>query len=89
MASRPLAVTSVAIPLTRPIERMVGAAGGNIDYLPADFLGWDRYARLAAPRVVATAVAPMDERGFFSLGLHCGATPARAAEPGRASCCCT
>jgi acyl-CoA hydrolase len=57
-----------------PIERMVCAAGGNVDYLPADFLGWDRYARLAAPRVVATAVAPMDERGFFSLGLHAGAT---------------
>jgi acyl-CoA hydrolase len=56
-----------------PIERMVCAAGGNVDYLPADFLGWDRYARVAAPRVVATAVAPMDERGFFSLGLHAGA----------------
>ncbi len=57
-----------------PIERMHRAAGGEIDYLPADFLGWARYARLASPRVVATAVAPMDERGFFSLGLHAGAT---------------
>jgi acyl-CoA hydrolase len=57
-----------------PIERMMLAAGATIDYLPADFLGWDRYARLAAPRVMATAVAPMDERGFFSLGLHAGAT---------------
>ncbi len=57
-----------------PVERMMQAAGAAIDYLPADFLGWDRYARLAAPRAVATAVAPMDERGFFSLGLHSGAT---------------
>jgi acyl-CoA hydrolase len=57
-----------------PIERMHRAAGIEIDYLPADFIGWARYARLAAPRVVATAVAPMDERGFFSLGLHAGAT---------------
>ena len=50
------------------------AAGANVDYLPADFLGWERYARIAQPRVVATAVAPMDERGFFSLALHAGAT---------------
>jgi acyl-CoA hydrolase len=57
-----------------PIERMMQAAGAAVDYLPADFLGWDRYARVAKPRVVATAVAPMDERGFFSLGLHGGAT---------------
>jgi len=57
-----------------PIERMMQAAGAAIDFLPADFLGWDRYARLAAPRAVASAVAPMDERGFFSLGLHAGAT---------------
>ena len=57
-----------------PIERMMLSAGVAIDYLPADFLGWDRYARIAAPRVLASAVAPMDERGFFSLGLHAGAT---------------
>jgi acyl-CoA hydrolase len=57
-----------------PIERMMQAAGAAIEYLPADFLGWDRYARRAAPRVLASAVAPMDERGFFSLGLHAGAT---------------
>lgn len=57
-----------------PIERMMQTAGARIDYLPADFLGWDRYARLAAPRVLASAVSPMDERGFFSFGLHAGAT---------------
>lgn len=57
-----------------PIERMMIAAGAAIDYLPADFLGWERYARAARPRVMASAVAPMDERGFFSFGLHSGAT---------------
>ncbi|HSP98826.1 MAG TPA: acetyl-CoA hydrolase/transferase C-terminal domain-containing protein [Candidatus Dormibacteraeota bacterium] len=57
-----------------PVERMVAAAGASIDYLPADFLGWERYARAAKPRVMASAVAPMDGRGFLSLGLHAGAT---------------
>lgn len=57
-----------------PIERLLVAAGAAIDYLPIDFLGWERYARAANPRVVVSAVAPMDERGFFSFGLHAGAT---------------
>src|SRR6516225_5756580 len=57
-----------------PIERALVGTGAQLDYLPADFLGWERYARLAKPRVMATSVAPMDERGFFSLGLHAGAT---------------
>jgi acyl-CoA hydrolase len=56
-----------------PIERMMLAAGTSIDYLPADFLGYERYARLVKPRVVASAVSPVDERGFFSFGLHSGA----------------
>ena len=30
-----------------PVERMAIAAGAPIDYLPADFLGWERYARSA------------------------------------------
>jgi acyl-CoA hydrolase len=57
-----------------PVERMMVSAGARLDYLPADFLGWERYARVAKPRVMATNVAPIDERGFFSLGLHAGAT---------------
>jgi acyl-CoA hydrolase len=57
-----------------PVERMMKGAGAHIEYLPADFLGWNRYARLARPRVIASALAPMDERGFFSFGLHSGAT---------------
>ncbi len=56
-----------------PLERMLKSMGANIQYLPADFLGWERYARLARPRVIASALAPMDERGFLSFGLHAGA----------------
>src|SRR5262249_4360048 len=57
-----------------PIERMLKGAGVEVGYLPADFLGWERYARAARPRVVVSAVAPMDEHGFFSFGLHAGAS---------------
>ncbi len=57
-----------------PIERMLAASGAAVDYLPADFIGWERYARASRPRALAATVAPMDERGFFSFGLHAGAT---------------
>jgi acyl-CoA hydrolase len=57
-----------------PIERMMRGAGANVDYLPADFLGWERYAQASRPRVVASALSPMDERGYLGFGLHAGAT---------------
>lgn len=57
-----------------PLERMLVANGAAVDYLPSDFIGWERYARAARPRALASTVAPMDERGFFSFGLHAGAT---------------
>jgi acyl-CoA hydrolase len=57
-----------------PLERMLVKAGGTVDYLPADFLGWERYALQVRPRVMASALAPMDDRGFLSFGLHAGAT---------------
>ncbi len=57
-----------------PIDRMLKSAGANVQYLPADFLGWERYALLSRPRVVVSALAPMDERGFLSFGLHAGAS---------------
>lgn len=56
-----------------PIERMMIAAGAPIDYLPADFIGWERYAKALKPRVLLSAVAPMDDRGYLSFGLHAGA----------------
>jgi acyl-CoA hydrolase len=57
-----------------PIERLLKSAGANVRYLPADFLGWERYARTMRPRVVVSALAPMDRHGFLSFGLHAGAS---------------
>ena len=57
-----------------PIDRMLKSMGANVEYLPADFLGWERYARAARPRVVASALAPMDEHGYLNFGLHAGAS---------------
>jgi acyl-CoA hydrolase len=57
-----------------PIDRMLKSMGARVEYLPADFLGWERYARLAKPRVVVSALAPMDEHGYLNFGLHAGAT---------------
>ncbi len=57
-----------------PVERMLKGAGARVDYLPADFLGWERYARLVPPRVLASAFAPMDDHGYLNFGLHSGAT---------------
>lgn len=56
-----------------PLERALVAEGARIEYLPADFIGWARYARRLRPRVVACALAPMDGDGYLSLGLHSGA----------------
>ena len=57
-----------------PIERALRAMGANIEYLPADFLGWERYALTSQPRVMAEMLSPMDEHGYMSFGLHAGAT---------------
>ncbi len=57
-----------------PIERMLRSMGGRVDYLPADFIGWERYATIARPRVVASALGPMDEHGYLNFGVHAGAT---------------
>ncbi len=57
-----------------PVERMLKASGANLQYLPADFLGWERYALAARPRVMTAMLSPMDDFGFLSFGLHSGAT---------------
>lgn len=57
-----------------PIERMLKSMGANVDYLPADFLGWERYALRASPRVVVSALAPMDNHGYLNFSLHAGAS---------------
>ncbi len=57
-----------------PMERMLVTMSARVDYLPADFLGWERYALKAKPRVLASVLSPMDDHGFLSFGLHAGAT---------------
>jgi acyl-CoA hydrolase len=57
-----------------PVERMLRSMGANVAYLPADFLGWERYALRACPRVMVSALAPMDNHGYLNFSLHAGAT---------------
>lgn len=56
-----------------PVERMMKAQGLDVQFVPADFRRFAPAMRKLAPRVVATVVAPPDERGCMSLSLHAGA----------------
>lgn len=70
-----------------PAERLMRDSGANIEYIPADFRRFVTIAEQFAPRVMATAAAPPDARGFMSLSLHAGATVGElhraAADPDR------
>ncbi len=57
-----------------PVERMLSAAGVPIEHVSADFHGLELLARRTKPRIVASMVAPPDEDGFLSFGLHAGAS---------------
>lgn len=57
-----------------PVERGLAEAGFDVDFVPADFRRFARILELLEPRVMATAVAPPDASGRYSLGLHAGAT---------------
>ena len=57
-----------------PAERALRDAGGNVEFIPADFRRFVTIAEQFAPRVMTTAAAPPDEHGFMSLALHAGAT---------------
>lgn len=56
-----------------PIERFLNESGANMEYLPANFTGFEIYARRKPPRVMAAAVSPPDQDGFVTFGTHCGA----------------
>jgi acyl-CoA hydrolase len=56
-----------------PIERMARAAGFGVEFLPADFHGFERLTFALRPRAVAALVSPPDDDGFCSFGLHAGA----------------
>ena len=70
-----------------PAERALRDAGARVEFVPADFRRFVTIAEQFAPRVMATAAAPPDERGFMSLSLHAGATVGElkraAADPDR------
>jgi acyl-CoA hydrolase len=66
-----------------PVERALAAAGHDVEFVPADFRGFERLARQLAPRVMATCATPPDERGLLSLSLHAGATVEELVRCGR------
>ncbi|MBY0279927.1 4-hydroxybutyrate CoA-transferase [Candidatus Binatia bacterium] len=55
------------------VERDLVKDGVAIDHLTSDFHGLELIARRTKPRVVATTLAPPDEDGFLSFGVHAGA----------------
>ena len=57
-----------------PVERGLRDAGHRVRFVPADFRRFAKIARKLAPRVMATAAAPPDAKGWCSLSLHAGAT---------------
>lgn len=53
-----------------PIERTLNEQGGVIDYLPADFSGFEFFAKKKQFRVVATTLSPPDADGYMTFGTH-------------------
>ncbi len=66
-----------------PAERALRAAGHRVEFVPADFRRFQEIARRFESRVVATAAAPLDQNGRFSLSLHAGATVSELKQAGR------
>jgi acyl-CoA hydrolase len=66
-----------------PVERMLRSRGVPVDYLVSNFRGQARALARARPRVVAEAVSPMDGEGYFTFGVHAGATYADFVAAGR------
>jgi acyl-CoA hydrolase len=53
-----------------PIERYLNEQGGHMDYLPANFSGFETYARKRKFRVVAATLSPPDREGYLTFGTH-------------------
>ncbi len=53
-----------------PIERFLNESGANIDYLPANFTGFESYALRTKPRIIATTLSSPDKDGFCTFGTH-------------------
>lgn len=56
-----------------PIERLLNDQGANMEYLPADFIGFEKYALNNPARIIATTVSEPDTQGFVTFGSHAGA----------------
>ena len=57
-----------------PAERLMLQAGGDIEFVPADFRRFAPILQQVRPRVMCTVAAPPDAAGYCSLSLHAGAT---------------
>jgi acyl-CoA hydrolase len=66
-----------------PVERGLVEAGHDVHFVPADFRRFTAIADRLQPRVMATSVAPPDDKGRYSLSLHAGATVRALKECGR------
>jgi hypothetical protein len=59
-----------------PAERFLRDSGADIEFVPADFRGFEPIVRTLSPRIMATAASMPDGDGYVSLSLHAGATVA-------------
>ncbi len=57
-----------------PIERMARRMGLPVEFLPADFHGFERLTLALRPRAIAALVSPPDDEGYCAFGLNSGAT---------------
>jgi acyl-CoA hydrolase len=53
-----------------PIERFLNEQGAHVDYLPADFIGFEIIEKKRPSRVVATTVSLPDGEGYVTFGTH-------------------
>lgn len=56
-----------------PIERYLNDQGAHVEYLPANFTGFEIYARKHPSRIVAATLSPPDSYGYLTFGTHCAA----------------
>lgn len=53
-----------------PIERYLNDQGANMEYLPANFRGFEVYAQKKPTRVIATTLSQPDKDGYCTFGTH-------------------
>lgn len=53
-----------------PLERMMNESGLSINYLPANFTGFELYALKKKQRIIATTLSTPDNDGYLTFGTH-------------------